>query len=823
MDGEDKDFIKVMVKAENDPVFFIHDILGVPEIFPKQEKLIRDFYSFKYDNTPPKYSEMAICGGMRCISKYDTLIPTSNGLKYAFQITPTDYLWDGESYQPPSFKYESGVKETLKIQTKYGFNLIATPEHKIMTPDGFKELRMLSVGDKVRVDVTESIGGNINIKRWRSRPPKIKSWNVPNKLNEDIAMLLGYLTADHGKSENIEPLFNKLFNTTSPNDTHMAFLKHLGHYPEEKEVPYTILQSPIELRRAFLRAFFESDGCSSCEMDTNRSVVRCYTNNINTAYQIQQMLLMDGILSAVYTSNGNRKRRKEKYYNMEAAISISGRYINEFKTRIGFISDSKCELLSKHIAEMNKKPRRRAKRQINWVSIKSITSHGHIPTIDFGMPIHNQYSAGGIIVHNSGKTAMMGMIGAYEFFDCISKPDPAKHYGLLPKQLVSLSCCAASEKQALDGIFYNIKTNLENSEFINQWWDIDYRVDRIVCRDKRVQFRVMSSNINTAVGRSHKAVIYDELDLFEETEGNTGVWNYYNRLNKSTVTFKEYGFSFAISSPIRPNGIILTLVQRANQRLANGRKARPQTFAEIIPTWEFNPYLTKKELMRDYQHDLATFWRDFGCDPSATGNAVFPTGIKLSVTQPNLLDQYSKNSSQYPHVLAIDPAMVGDNFGIAIAYYDFLRNMYVVDGVKKIEPPDGGLIQASKVREVVSTIIKNFNVNSFVFDAWLFPDLIEYVTYELGIETIKHVVDKEDYDRIKEYIDLGKVEITYNDLLEYEANRLQYVQLATKVRVDHPKNGSKDVSDCVANCLWYLSSVGQSSSGLPIAYIRGFS
>lgn len=417
-------------------------------------------------------------------------------------------------------------------------------------------------------------------------------------------------------------------------------------------------------------------------------------------------------------------------------------------------------------------------------------------------PYRNFYYLAGM---RSGKTAQASMMGCYEFFNVIHLPDPAGHWGLLNNQLISLAAIAATERQVQDGIFYNITNMLEHSEWINTWFDITYRASDIYCPAKNCKIRTLSSNANAAVGRSNIAVLFDELDLFLGTEGATEAWNVFNRVKKSTDTFGPDGHTIAISSPKQVNGIISTLYDRGQVTNALGQRMEPQTLSVKKKSWEANPHLSEEALRNEYRFDMDTFYRDFACEPAAAGGLTFPEGVILSRKPVNMFVGVENNFSHYPHVIAIDPAAKNDSFGAACGYIDPGSGVYVVDGVTKFTAENESYIKPSTVRKFLDIAVRNLNVYALVFDTWMYVDIIEHSEYDLGLFTEKHIVDKEDYDRWRAYQENGMCDVIYDEFLKMEVEALVNKQLATKVRVDHPVRGSKDMADCVANVLWFLT------------------
>lgn len=431
-------------------------------------------------------------------------------------------------------------------------------------------------------------------------------------------------------------------------------------------------------------------------------------------------------------------------------------------------------------------------------TIREFYRHKYSPS---AAPYNHMVYVGGM---RGGKTAEASMIGCYEVFEVLSKPDPAAHWGLLPNQLISISCLASSERQIQDGIFYNMTSMLENSEWINQWFDIDYRASDIYCAAKDLRVRTLSSSANTGAGRSNKCVLFDELDLFEGTEGPREAWNTYNVLKKSTVTFGIDGRTVAISSPKSENGIMLSLYKRAIMTKADGSPMQPETLALRVPTWEMNPNISEAALREEFKFDMDTFYRDFACDPSSVSALQFPEGVKL-FRRPNLLSG-GITPSRIPHVLAIDPAWRNDAYGIAVGYKDPARGVTIIDGVTSLrKAPEDDYLRPSHVKDYIGTLISELNVTTLLFDAWLSTEIVEYAQYELGLEVVQHIVDEAEYNAWREGQDNGSVEVVFDEMLKYEAERLQRKRLQTKIRVDHPKDGSKDIADCVANIIAYLA------------------
>jgi len=397
----------------------------------------------------------------------------------------------------------------------------------------------------------------------------------------------------------------------------------------------------------------------------------------------------------------------------------------------------------------------------------------------------------------SGKSVLASMMAIYEFLLLLLLPNPQEYYGFIENDPIFISVVATSEEQANDTIFNRVKTTIENNKDFFSTYDIKIKDLSIYCRDKNITMKTLSSWSSTAVGRSNKAVIFDELSNFEETAGKRGAEEIYTRLSKSTDTFKDDGHIIAISSPKRPNDILMKLYRMGLDD--------PKTLSILKPTWEMNPNYTKEYLMNEHKFNMTAFYRDYACNPALSSIKLFDEIIPLNKNLPNILlnpDKVSDKIKAEPHVLAIDPAVKSDGFGVAVGYFDEGLRKIVVDGATTIKKDiDGERLRANDVKRFISQISKTISIDTFIYDTWMFIDLIDWAEDE-GFIVEKHIVNRQDYELLKELMLSGNAIVVYDETLEYE---LENLEIVNEKKIDHPKGGSKDVSDAVANCVRYVA------------------
>ena len=423
-----------------------------------------------------------------------------------------------------------------------------------------------------------------------------------------------------------------------------------------------------------------------------------------------------------------------------------------------------------------------------------------------------------------GKSVLASIMGTYEYWLLDTMENPAKYYDLMKNQLLFVMCIAPSSKQADDTIFSNIQNFVERSDWFQTWSDSVVKSEEIMNDRKNIGIKILSSQASTGVGRTNKCVVFDEIASFEDTTSKRGAWEVYSRIRKSTDTLKNDGHVIAISSAQRPDDIMITLYQMGLER--------ENILALKIPTWELNPNFTEAELREEYKNDYGTFLRDYACEPSGNMATIFPVSVNgearvlLNKKMDNRLENiYSNDSIQ--RVLAIDPAVKNDGFGMACGYRH--NDEFFVDGAIRFMKVDGeAYISPSEVKELVMRAVVALNIDTVIFDIWMYPELIETLDKRMGINCIKHIVRFEDYKRWVELQEghLNKedgynLNVVYNEVLFNEAKMLIVKNIEGTPKVDHRSNTTKDICDCVCNVLWYLTNNQQKEvhkPAIPIFY-----
>ena len=332
-------------------------------------------------------------GQGKCVTG-DTLVTTSRGLvpirslMGPNQIDPLSVQVVQETaVSTAAYSYRGGVRQTVRLRTKLGFELEGTPNHRIrvMAPDGtiqWKTLGNIQEGDYACIVRRGLFGPGPDLSGFHYEPNpndrSSKTFTPPQALDESWGRLMGYMVGDgYCRSlesvtiacaepdvrEDILALLRRLGGTATDTPDKRrpglsslrcsrkqfrAFLAYLGvGYvgAEDKVIPWAVRASSEAVVCAFLQAYFESDGSVS------GGAVEAVTKSRELGRQLQILLASLGIIT-------RRFKKHHVKYGVFWRVRVMGTSVRTFAERVGFVSQRKQAALANLVEQAHAQGKR---------------------------------------------------------------------------------------------------------------------------------------------------------------------------------------------------------------------------------------------------------------------------------------------------------------------------------------------------------------------------------------------------------------------------------------------------------------------------------
>jgi len=312
----------------------------------------------------------------------------------------------GLSVHVISAAFKTGVKPVLKIITKSGFELVATHDHKVMTPKGWVRALDLKIGmNKVLIQAGQGKFNSdsklpLNIRNEYIGENGVKyKLNLPEEWTKELGQILGWVIGDGWLRDGdknrcvgftfsqddreildyLKPIIdsfngfsikgmlreNKVYHLIYGRKHFIEFFKSLGvkaWYSEQKEVPETIYTAPREAVVGFLQGLFSADGTIGIYKANGTRYVRLTAKSLKLLKGVQLLLLNLGIFSKIYDRSRNQ-REGFPYTNVNGEtrtyildgicyeLNITRDSMKKFIEEIGFLcgkNRDKLDILSQH-------------------------------------------------------------------------------------------------------------------------------------------------------------------------------------------------------------------------------------------------------------------------------------------------------------------------------------------------------------------------------------------------------------------------------------------------------------------------------------------
>jgi hypothetical protein len=436
--------------------------------------------------------------------------------------------------------------------------------------------------------------------------------------------------------------------------------------------------------------------------------------------------------------------------------------------------------------------------------------------------------------------------------------DPAAYFGKPPGDAIDILNIAINSQQARNVFFKGFKMRLEKSP----WFQGRYypKADSVEFK-KGITVHSGHSERESWEGYNTLLVILDEISGFN-TESLTGNENaktadaIYKMYRGSVDSrFPDFGKVLLLSFPrykddfiqtkykdvvAQVETVIRTYVFEIDESLPKGLPENqftveweedrivsyryPKVFAMKRPTWEVNPTRHIEDFKTAFMSDMTDALGRFACMPPEAVDAFFKSKEKvesafremnIAVDEDGRFAEWFQPEDDRLYYIHVDLAQKHDRCAVAMSHVDhwttqriigtnkIVAPFVVVDVVRYWTPTKEKSVDFTEVKDYILDLKRRgFDIRLVSFDRWNSHDMMEQLkTYGMKSETLS--VAKKHYEDMALSVYEDRCRGPLNPILIKELLRLRI----NKDKVDHPRNGSKDLADAVCGSIYNAVSL----------------
>lgn len=463
----------------------------------------------------------------------------------------------------------------------------------------------------------------------------------------------------------------------------------------------------------------------------------------------------------------------------------------------------------------------------------------------------------------SGKDYTSTIACAYIVYLLLCLKDPAVYYGKPPGDAIDILNIAINADQAKRVFFKGFKTRIDKSP----WFQGKYiaKADSVEF-DKGITVHSGHSQRESWEGYNVIVVILDEISGFEleSTSGHeqaktaSSIYKMYR--GSVASRFPDFGKLILLSFPRFKNDYIQQKYNEAvaqkevvlrshtfkvDPDLPEGTEGNeftieweedqiisytvPKVFALRRPTWEINPTRKIEDFTVDFYKDPVDSLSRFACMPPEAVDAFFKSREKiesafnnpaLAVDETGRFAEWFKPDPDKEYFVHVDLAQKHDHCAVALAHVDSWVSMkiagtmteaapkVIVDAVRFWTPTSSKSVDFTEVKDyIISLKSRGFNLRLVTFDRWNSHDMMQQLkTYGINTEILS--VAKKHYEDMALIITEERL---HGPLIPLLIDELLQLRITRADKVDHPRKGSKDLSDAVCGAIY--NSISKTRKG----------
>lgn len=456
----------------------------------------------------------------------------------------------------------------------------------------------------------------------------------------------------------------------------------------------------------------------------------------------------------------------------------------------------------------------------------------------------------------SGKDYTSTIVCAYIVYLLLCLRDPAKYYGKPSGDTIDILNIAINADQARNVFFANFKKRITGCE----WFKGKYSnpTQNGIEFDKSVRVFSGHSEREAFEGLNLMVAVLDEISGFQ-LESNTGndlaktadaVYKMYRASVDSR--FPEFGKVLLLSFPrfkddyiqqrynaaVREKEVVTrSYTLKLDPDLPDGIDGNefeieweedhiisyeyPYLYALRRPTWEVNPTvkIDSPAMVRAFRENPGDALGRYACMPSNLADGFFKNmdAVREAFVLANGVDEYGifldsfKPEEGKEYYVHVDLAQKHDHCAVAMAHVDKWIHVSVgadyevehpvikVDCIRYWTPSATKTVDFADVRNFITALRdRGFDLKLVTFDRWNSFDTMNILKREHGINTEVLSVALKHYDDFLSTVYGKRLIGPHVPLLLDELGELRL----EKNKVDHPRKGSKDLSDAVCGAIF---------------------
>lgn len=421
----------------------------------------------------------------------------------------------------------------------------------------------------------------------------------------------------------------------------------------------------------------------------------------------------------------------------------------------------------------------------------------------------------------SGKSFKTGIIISYYLYHLFCLRNPHAYFQIGRETLISVMNMSINATQAKKVVFGEVRSRILNAP----WFIKGHKPDENVRSELR-----FANNIGVIPGQSGSTyplgfslicAVMDEAAFYTQTSDHDVAEDMFYALKRRIKgRFGDKGLLIMISSP----RYVDDFIEQKSKEAENDPTifCRRHAIWEVVEddiasiregrSFELEGTTIPIRYKKDFDKNPEKSWRDLGARPSLTLEPYFKMwslveeGIDKTLSHPvdesGRLYDWFRGEPRYAYAVHIDLALSKDACGFALGHLEG-DSKPVIDMMLRIKAPKNGEIDISDVKNYIYELKqRGFNIFVVTYDQYQSASSIQELNKK-GYNATKLSVDANlaPYDTLKEVMYQKMIRYYRYDIFMDECRRLE---LKEGKKVDHPPNGSKDVSDAVAGVVYNL-------------------